>query len=154
MSPKPPPDLPRRAVLATLAALPLAAAPVAMPVRVRAAEGGAENPLAQYLWTARPVIVFAESENDPRFQRQMRELDSRPAELAERDVVILTDTTPGPSRFETTALRARLRPHDFTFILVGKDGQVKLRRPGPVTAAQLLRLIDRLPIRQQEIGRR
>lgn len=140
----------RRAALGMLAAL---AALAALPA-ARAADAAAEDPLAEHLWTARPVIVFAPSESDPRFVRQMRELQSRPEEFAERDVVVITDTEPGPSRFETTALRAKFRPHDFNLIVVGKDGEVKLRRPGPVSASQLLRLIDRLPIRQQEMGRR
>jgi hypothetical protein len=138
----------RRAVtLAVLAALAAAALPGG-PATAQA------DPLAEHLWVARPVIVFAPSDQDPRFQRQMRELESRAEELAERDVVVITDTTPGISRSDTTPLRAKFRPHDFNLLIVGKDGEVKLRRPGPVTAAQILRLIDRLPLRQQEIGRR
>jgi hypothetical protein len=137
----------RRAVITTLAAAALA------PRALRAVEAE-PDPLEEYLWVARPVIVFAPSENHPLFIRQMRELESRKDELAERDVVVITDTTPGPSRAETTPLRAKFRPHDFNVLIVGKDGQVKLRRPSPQSASQILRLIDRLPLRQQETGRR
>lgn len=114
----------------------------------------AEDPLERYLWTARPVIVFAPAAADPRFVRQMRELESRADEFAERDVVVLTDIDTGASRAEASALRTRFRPQDFTLLLIGKDGQVKLRRPGPVSGSQLLRQIDRMPLRQQETGRR
>ena len=103
---------------------------------------------------ARPIIVFANSDRDPRFVRQLDELESVRDALEERDVVILLDTEPGPSRFDTTELRKKFRPHDFNLILVGKDGEVKKRSPSVVTGSQLVRQIDRLPLRQQEMGRR
>lgn len=141
--------LPRRTFLAALAALgALAAAPVP------AAELGPDDPLAEYQWVARPIVVFANSDRDPRFLRQIAEIEKVREELEARDAVVITDTEPGPSRFDTTELRKKFRPHDFNVILVGKDGEVKKRSPRIVSGAQLVRTIDRLPLRQQEIGRR
>lgn len=136
----------RRALILGLAAAALA--PCIAPAV--AADG---DPLDDHLWKHRLVIVFAQSENDPRFRQQMRELEERREALAERDVVVLADTTPGPSRFDTTPLREKFRPHDFNVLLVGKDGEVKLRRPAPQNVDQIIRLIDRLPLRKQEVGR-
>lgn len=134
----------RRALLAALAVAPALAV----------AQDDADQPLEEYMWVARPVIVFAQTPNDPRLLHQLRELDGAREALEARDVVVLVDTDPGPSRFETTALRTKFRPHDFNVLLIDKDGEVKLRRPNPISGAQLVRMIDRLPLRQQETGRR
>ncbi|MGG7568471.1 DUF4174 domain-containing protein [Rhodovulum sp. DZ06] len=112
-----------------------------------------EDPMAEYLWTARPVIVFADSDRDPRFVRQLQELEREAEALAERDVVILTDTAPEP-RSERSALRRKYRPHGFNVLLIGKDGEIKLRRPVVITADDVTRMIDRMPMRQREMGRR
>ena len=93
------------------------------------------------------MIIFADSEKDPRFQRQIASLAARPDEMAERDVVILMDTDPGAN----SELRRRFRPRDFQILLIGKDGQIKLRRPHPITAEDLNRQIDRMPIRRREM---
>ena len=42
---------------------------------------------------------------------------------------------------------------EFTFILVGKDGSVKLRRVGEVVSSQeLFQLIDSMPMRKAEMA--
>lgn len=136
--------LSRRSFLAALAWLAGAAA---LPAQTD------DDPLAEYRWTTRVILIFSDSAEDPRYIRQMRELDKVTEELDVRDAVVVADTTPGPSRFDTTALRKKYRPHGFNVLLIGKDGEVKRRTPQPVTGSQLVRQIDRLPLRQQEIGR-
>ena len=70
--------------------------------------------------------------------------------LQERDIIVLIDTDPNLS----SSLRKKLRPHGFAFILIGKDGQVKLRKPSPWNIREIARVIDKMPIRQQEITRK
>jgi hypothetical protein len=104
--------------------------------------------LDELLWIARPIVVFADSPADPRFAQQIAMLDERLAELEDRDVVLLTDTDPaarGP-------LRTELRPRGFNLVLIDKDGTVVQRRPAPITAREIINLIDRLPSRRQETG--
>lgn len=134
----------RTLLLLILAALPFGAA-------AADADAGAD-PLADLLWTKRPLIIFADSPRDPRLERQLKALEREREELEKRDVVIIVDTEPGPSRFDTTPLREKFRPHDFNVLLIGKDGSVKMRRPVVVTAFDVMRLIDRLPMRKEEIG--
>lgn len=113
-----------------------------------AASAAAEDdPLAPYLWEARPVIVFADSPKDPRFVEQIAGLEAAADELAERDVAILTDTDPAAAG----PLRKRLRPRGFQILLIGKDGQIKNRWPHPVEAEFLNRQIDRMPMRRREM---
>lgn len=105
------------------------------------------DPLAQYLWEKRPIVVFADTPNDPRFIRQMELLAQDPEMLEERDIVILTDTNAA----EKSALRISLRPRDFQLTIIGKDGKVKLRKPHPWTVRELSRVIDKMPVRRQEM---
>lgn len=71
----------------------------------------------------------------------------RPDDLAVRDVIILTDTDPSAQ----SALRTRLRPRGFMMVLIGKDGQIELRKPQPWDIREITRSIDKMPLRQQEI---
>jgi hypothetical protein len=98
-------------------------------------------------WVARPVIVFADTPADPRFVEQMELLSARPEELIERDVVVIVDTDPDAR----SDIRRKLRPRGFSLVLIGKDGMVKLRKPLPWDVRELSRVIDKMPMRQQEI---
>jgi hypothetical protein len=104
--------------------------------------------LEELQWVARPIVVFADTPNDPRFHQQMEMLEERGDELLDRDVEILIDTDPaaeGP-------LRKELRPRGFGLVIIDKDGSVVQRRPAPTTTRELINLIDRLPSRRQEEG--
>lgn len=103
--------------------------------------------LDDLIWLARPVVVFADSPSDPRFRQQLDLLAERPEDLAERDVIILTDTDPSAQ----SDLRMRLRPRGFMLVIMGKDGEVELRKPAPWDVREISRTIDKMPLRQQEI---
>lgn len=111
---------------------------------------GADSDLSEFQWKARPVVVFADSPDDPRFQEQIDRLTSGADQLLERDVVVLTDTDPSVR----SALRTKLRPRGFMLVLVGKDGGVKLRKPSPWTVREITRSIDKFPDRQREVEER
>jgi len=74
-------------------------------------------------------------------------LAERSSELAERDVIIVLDTNPAAK----SALREKFRPRGFMLMLIGKDGQVYLRKPLPWNVREISRSIDKLPQRQQEV---
>jgi hypothetical protein len=106
-----------------------------------------ETNLSEFKWIKRPVIIFADSENDPAFIEQMELLASRADELSERDVVVIIDTDPDAR----SAIRLRMRPRGFMLTLVDKDGDVKLRKPFPWDVREITRSIDKMPMRQREI---
>ena len=108
---------------------------------------GHEIDLAALQWRVRPLVVFADSEFDPAFQRQMDLLMADLPSLVERDVMIIRDTDPA----NPSALRLQLRPRGFMLALIGKDGGVKLRKPLPWDVREISRSIDKWPIRLQEI---
>jgi len=103
--------------------------------------------LAPFRWVSRPIVVFADSPNDPRYIQQLDLLSRRPEALAERDVVIITDTDPS----KRSEVRLNLRPRGFSVVLIAKDGSVVSRKPAPRDVRELTRAIDKLPLRQQEI---
>ena len=106
--------------------------------------------IKDFEWVQRPIVIFANSDRDPNFISQIEFLSQDIKALKERDIVVLIDTNPSmPS-----LLRKKLRPHGFAFILIGKDGQVKLRKPSPWNIREIARVIDKMPIRQQEITRK
>ncbi len=104
----------------------------------------------EFLWIARPLMIFADTPQDPRFILQMEMLEERPADLLEREVIVITDTDPAAK----SAARERLHPNGFTFVLLDKDGTIILRKPQPWSTRELSRAIDKTPLRQEEIRAR
>jgi len=103
--------------------------------------------LSEFQWKKRPVLVFANSENDPAFVSQMEYLQDREDELRLRDVIVLTDTDPAAR----SPLRLRMRPRGFMLVLVDKEGGIELRKPFPWDVREITRSIDKMPLRQREI---
>ena len=122
-----------------------AAAQEAAPVRVVMDPQGVT--LAEFLWIKRPVIVFADSPNDPSFQRQMEMIAEDEGQLAARDVVVITDTNPGAK----SGLRQKFRPRGFSLTILDKDGEEELRKPLPWDVREITRAIDKFPLARQEI---
>lgn len=108
---------------------------------------GPDTTLDAFIWDKRPIIIFANSDRDPRFLEQMDMLRAAPDELSNRDVVVLIDTDP----LQNSAIRQKLHPRDFSFVLIGKDGQIKLRKPFSWDVREISRAIDKMPMRQREI---
>ena len=140
-------------VLAGFLALPLAAqedvdseTPEAEPVAL-APLAAQDVTLEEFLWLNRPIVIFADSPNDPRFAEQLDLLLARPDELLARDVVVITDTDPAAR----SAIRTKLRPRGFMLTLIGKDGRVNLRKPFPWDVREITHAIDKWPLRQEEI---
>ena len=108
---------------------------------------GSEINLNDFLWINRPIVVLADSPGDPRFVEQMRLLREQLPDLKDRDVVVITDTEPS----QKTDLRQKLRPRGFMLVLIGKDGGIKLRKPSPWNVREISRIIDKMPMRRQEM---
>lgn len=102
--------------------------------------------MAEFLWIKRPIVVFANSPNDPAFITQLEYLAERPLSLAERDVVVIVDTDPAADSF----FRQKLRPRGFSLVLMDKDGGVEIRKPRPWDVREITRAIDKFPLARQE----
>lgn len=103
--------------------------------------------LQDFVWQKRPLVIFADSPFDPRYVQQMEGIMPDLDSLLDRDVVIITDTDPAAR----SSVREKLRPRGFMWVLIGKDGQVALRKPVPWDARELSQAIDRMPLRLDEL---
>ena len=125
-----------------------------LPFAAQAEGPLAPQPATSVQWEAliyhqRPVVVFADSPEDPAFLRQMALLARDTGELAERDVVLITDTDPAAN----SVWRQKLHPRGFSLVIIDKDGQVKQRKPQPWSVREIVSAIDKFPLRREEIGR-
>lgn len=109
-----------------------------------------DSTLDEFLWVNRPIIVFADTAADPRYQQQIDMLLDGEAAMRDRDVVVLTDTDPQAR----SPIRSQLRPRGFQMVFVDKDGVVKLRKPAPWSVREIGRSIDKTPLREREIRER
>ncbi|QCO54462.1 DUF4174 domain-containing protein [Pseudorhodobacter turbinis] len=134
----------RLQILVLTAFLPfMAIAQPAEPLEIFDAEGVTMD---DFLWLKRPVVVFANSPNDPSVTTQLEYLAERPAQLAERDVVVIVDTDPAAASF----FRQKLRPRGFSLVIMDKDGSVEVRKPRPWDVREITRAIDKFPLARQE----
>lgn len=104
--------------------------------------------LTQYRWHNRPLVIFAPSKTDPAYVAQMAMLEKQKAELADRDIIVFSDTSPTANG----TLRKQLNPKGFEVVLVGKDGGMKLRETTPLDTEVLFSTIDKMPMRQAKLN--
>lgn len=118
------------------------------------------NPLDNYAWKKRPVVVFAPSDNDNLLSEQQANLRPHLDALKERDIVLIEVYEDEVrfvigERFQASATDLRRHfgaiENRFGIVLIGKDTGVKLHSAEPVTARALFDLIDAMPMRQREM---
>jgi Domain of unknown function (DUF4174) len=133
----------RRHFLALAALAPLAAVAEEAPF---APVPAAEVVEADLLFIRRPVIVFADTPNDPAFIRQMELLQRSYPEMAAHDVILITDTDPA----QPSALRRKLHPRGFSLVLMDKDWKPSIRKPLPWEGREIVNAIDKMPMARSE----
>ena len=103
-------------------------------------------------WHYRAVLVFAASNNDRNLEAQNAIVEGDRVGFDERDIKLFTIVGDGP---KASVLRQKLQvpEQSFAVVLIGKDGTVKLRKTSAITAAQLFRTIDQMPMRRDEMQR-
>lgn len=117
--------------------------------------------LDELKWKNRPLLLFAPSADNPQYLRQQELLKSHQQGLKDRDMVVLEVIGQDKVYLNGTAqhngqaahLRERFKVpvQDFAVVLVGKDGTSKLQKQEPVEGKDIFRLIDQMPMRQQEM---
>lgn len=103
--------------------------------------------LAEFLWLKRPVLVFADSPQDPSYVRQIELIERDAARLPAYDIVVITDTDPA-ARSE---FRKRFRPRGFSLVLMDKDGVTTLRKPLPWEVREITNAMDKFPTVRTEM---
>jgi hypothetical protein len=121
--------------------------PVAASAEDFAPQPASDVVFADQLYVKRPIVVFADSPNDPNFVRQIDLLSRAYPELAQRDVILVTDTDP-EARSEW---RQKLRPRGFSLVIMDKDLRPVVRKPLPWDVREITAAIDKMPLRRTEI---
>ena len=108
----------------------------------------AETELDSLRWKRRVIVIASPSRNTQAYLSQRKELSVESPDWKERDLVLVEVIGP-----EKADLRGalNLKAGDFTVLLIGKDGGVKLRSGTPVSSREIFELIDSMPMRRQEI---
>ncbi|WP_158967409.1 DUF4174 domain-containing protein [Chachezhania sediminis] len=138
------------ALLAGLTATSLQAADAQQPMAEPLIREAGDTELDSFLWTHRPIVVFADNPNDPRYRDQIAMMEAELDRLAERDTVVLVDTDPSAN----TAARQKLRPRGFMLVVMAKDGTIIVRKPSPQSVREITRSIDKMPLRKREVEER
>lgn len=134
---------------------------VALAVPLIAAAAAADNPLAAERWKTRPIVVVVPTADDALLQRvqaTLSETASREA-FIDRDMVLFTvvagegqrDGKPLGARRTRAMLQALNISDDGRprFLLIGKDGGVKMTEGADVKLDAVFAEIDRMPMRQR-----
>ena len=116
--------------------------------------------LGDYRWKHRIVLVFAKSEERAEFRDFMGAWSREQEGVKDRDLIIfhalIEGKSEGPSGILTPAQADSLRRkyatagEMFEIVLIGKDGEIKLRS-GSASVAQIFELIDTMPMRRAEM---
>lgn len=117
--------------------------------------------LHAYQWKNRIILIFAPSSDSDAYERQMRKFEGQENGILDRDLIILQLFENGEGRAGDTSLSEWVAPRmrrqfdveagEFSIILIGKDGTVKLRSTVPVSVSEIFSMIDAMPMRQEEM---
>ena len=108
--------------------------------------------LHELRWKERVLLIYAPEGSEKLLGRQEALLRLHDVKLTERDVTQMVVRAPAENI--EIAKRFKLSGAGFTVILIGKDGGEKLRSHEIVIPETLSRLIDSMPMRQEEMRQR
>lgn len=115
----------------------------------------------RYLWQNRVIVILSPGIDNKDRTQQLETLTTNQSGLKERDIVIWDIV-----HYERISVDGEHKPQlwtppfydqfkvdkkDFTFILIGKDGEEKLRKNNTVSAEELFAIIDAMPMRKREM---
>jgi hypothetical protein len=117
--------------------------------------------LKSYRWNSRLLLVFSPNNANRYYETFEEELSNRHREIEDRDLIVfrifetqgsrLADRPLTPEDAEKLRRRFEVESDRFTVILIGKDGGLKMSRPGGVTPREVFDRIDSMPMRQREM---
>ncbi|WP_298548920.1 DUF4174 domain-containing protein [uncultured Aquimarina sp.] len=116
--------------------------------------------LDKHLWKNRLILVLADSYENSKFTKQLREFNTNTDDLQDRKLIVyqITPTSYQKGIKKSDAIknntlfkRYNSSNEDFKIILIGLDGGIKLESNKLVSASLIFEQIDQMPIRKQEL---
>lgn len=119
------------------------------------------NPLVSERWEHRPLVLLTPSTQEQAYRAYMSQLDARQSAFEDRDMVRYV-LTPDAAMRAGNALSTEARDalaaaidaesiEEPGFVLVGKDGTVKMRGSLETSLDAIFERIDGMPMRQREM---
>ena len=102
--------------------------------------------LSRYLWKNRIILTFADDEDHPDLIKLKVEMKENKCEILNRDLLHFHFNNDGKTGNLTTK-----SDRSFRILLIGKDGGIKYESNQYVYLIQLFKLIDSMPMRQDEM---
>ena len=102
--------------------------------------------LSRYLWKNRIILTFADDEDHPDLIKLKAEMKENNCEILNRDLLHLHLSNDGKTGNHITT-----NDQSFRILLIGKDGGIKYESNQYVSLIQLFKLIDSMPMRQDEM---
>ena len=102
--------------------------------------------LNQYLWKNRIILTFADDEDHPGLIKLKAEMKENECEILNRDLLHFHFSNDGKTGNHITT-----NDQSFRILLIGKDGGIKYESNQYVSLIQLFKLIDSMPMRQDEM---
>ncbi|WP_375445472.1 DUF4174 domain-containing protein [uncultured Fibrella sp.] len=117
-----------------------------------------EARIAGKKWQRRVVLVYARDAGNADLVAQKRVFAEQRTGFTERDfdqiVVLESDLTEADRTYLRGGDRKLSPTAGFMTYLIGKDGGVKQRFSKPVATSELFQIVDAMPMRQSEMGRK
>lgn len=116
------------------------------------------QPLDQYRWKNRILLVFSPDPQGQQLLAQLSLLQPSRAGLMERDLKVIVVNPKSDTNITAVDTKHlyqvyKVEKDTFRVVLIGKDGTEKLRTKEPIAPAELFRIIDAMPMRQSELKR-
>ncbi len=116
-------------------------------------EAMSQDFLSSYKWKNRVIILLSSVPENDMLDQQCRILDEFSPGVKERDLVIVSNQADSTGDNTKRSIEKKFDIPDtgFRFILIGKDGTVKMDRTEQVSAEELFAIIDAMPMRRREM---
>ncbi|GAB4187262.1 MAG: DUF4174 domain-containing protein [Thermoflexibacter sp.] len=120
-----------------------------------------EDILQPYMWKNRLLLVFATSDKNLDYQKQMSIIAKASTGFVERHLIVfsifenhgITSTNQSLDFHTCKKLyeKFKISKDNFTVVLIGKDGGEKYRKNATLTSEELFAIIDAMPMRKAEM---
>jgi hypothetical protein len=97
----------------------------------------------------RRILIFAPDSSNVSFKNQNRIFQTENSACVERDIIVESYIFKGKGVHFFN--KYQVSKSDFTLLLIGKDGFVKLRSKEVIAAKRIYALVDAMPMRKDEM---
>lgn len=117
--------------------------------------------LEKFLWKNRLLLYSLEGVPEPSYTRLKKSIEKKQIDIKERDLIVSIfspsdgDTLAELDIDESGAAElmkwAELKSHEPLFLLIGKDGGIKMRGGIDTPLTEIFKKIDSMPMRKREM---